>query len=309
MNPLDLPQLTKHVTDFSWVLSPTQVESLSMKFAKHEQATTEQVLTVFIPHRQWNELIDIWLKLFNESGIWQKELNNWLLLIVSTEEKKLRIITGKGMEIKYSEMVCREIVESHLRPLLNEGKYEEMVRKWGEIITTDIIEITKSWEESIEKSENKISSSIPKTSKIQKIIWQVTFWSFILLFLGVFIWDEQHKFLYICLLFAIPFLVWGIFWVFRWKETRFQKILFKVISITLGLLFLSGSYLQIYCHTRYVSLIPKNEVICKGFPIIMKNTWSGKNSSDRGSHSSSSSSSHSSYGGGGGSSNGGGYGD
>jgi predicted component of type VI protein secretion system len=38
------------------------------------------------------------------------------------------------MEIKYSEMVCREIVEKHLRPLLNEGKHEEMVRKWGEIV-------------------------------------------------------------------------------------------------------------------------------------------------------------------------------
>ena len=31
-------------------------------------------------------------------------------------------------------MVCREIVEKHLRPLLNEGKYEEMVRKWGEMV-------------------------------------------------------------------------------------------------------------------------------------------------------------------------------
>ena len=72
--------------------------------------------------------------MFNENGIGQKNLNNGLLLIIATEEKKLRIITGKGMEIKYSEMVCREIVEKHLRPLLNEGKYEEMIKEWEKII-------------------------------------------------------------------------------------------------------------------------------------------------------------------------------
>jgi hypothetical protein len=112
MDPLAIPPLAKHVTDYSSALSSEQTELLSTKFAEHENTTTEQVLTVLIPHRQWHELRDIWLKLFNENGIGQRDLNNWLLLIVSTEEKKLRIITGKGMEIKYSEMVCRDIVET-----------------------------------------------------------------------------------------------------------------------------------------------------------------------------------------------------
>ena len=34
-------------------------------------------------------------------------------------------------------MVCRDIVENHLRPLLNEGKYDELVKKWGEIINKE----------------------------------------------------------------------------------------------------------------------------------------------------------------------------
>lgn len=41
---------------------------------------------------------------------------------------------GKGLELKYTEMVCRDIVENHLRPLLNAGKYEEMVTKLREVI-------------------------------------------------------------------------------------------------------------------------------------------------------------------------------
>jgi uncharacterized protein len=73
--------------------------------------------------------------LFNENGIGQLDLNNGLLLIVSTQEKRLRIVTGKGMEIKYNEMVCREIVEKQLRPLLNQGRYEEMIQKLRDIVS------------------------------------------------------------------------------------------------------------------------------------------------------------------------------
>ena len=55
-------------------------------------------------------------------------------MIIATEEKKLRIITGKGMEIKYSEMRCRDIIENKLRPLLNKGKYKELTSQWIEEI-------------------------------------------------------------------------------------------------------------------------------------------------------------------------------
>jgi uncharacterized membrane protein YgcG len=52
MDPLAIPTLTKHVTDLSGVLGSQQTELLSAKFAEHENATSEQVLTVLIPHRQ-----------------------------------------------------------------------------------------------------------------------------------------------------------------------------------------------------------------------------------------------------------------
>jgi len=130
MNPLELPKLTKHVTDFSWILTSAQIESFSKQLAEHETKTTEQVTVVLFPHREWHELIDIWLKIFNENGIGQKNLNNWLLLIVATEEKKIRIITGKWMEIKYSEMRCRDIIENQLRPLLNRDAYGELIQSW-----------------------------------------------------------------------------------------------------------------------------------------------------------------------------------
>lgn len=38
------------------------------------------------------------------------------------------------MEIGYSEMRCREIIENHLRPLLNKEEYLMAIKKWIEIV-------------------------------------------------------------------------------------------------------------------------------------------------------------------------------
>ena len=52
MDPLKIPKLTKYINDFSDILTTEQIESLSEPFINHERATTEQIATVFIPHRE-----------------------------------------------------------------------------------------------------------------------------------------------------------------------------------------------------------------------------------------------------------------
>lgn len=145
MNPHAIAKLEKYINDFSWVLDTDKWHLLNELFAQHEKKTGEQIVVLFFPHREWGELLEIGLKVFHENGIWDKNLNNGLLLIVATEEKKIRIITGKGLELKYNEMNCHDIVENHLRPLLNAGKYEEMIELWNRI-TTDNFLHTTPWE-------------------------------------------------------------------------------------------------------------------------------------------------------------------
>ncbi|MBX9809785.1 TPM domain-containing protein [Candidatus Gracilibacteria bacterium] len=167
MNPLEIPKLDKYINDFSGLLGKEEVKIIDQNFKKHEYETTEQIVTIFIPNRKGIELIDIGLKIFNENGIGQKELNNGLLLIIATEEKKLRIIVGKGLEIKYTEMVCRDLVENYLRPLLNEGKYGELIEKWQEL-TTQITNIPNGNPNQI---NSYISNSNTEQSKIVPFLW------------------------------------------------------------------------------------------------------------------------------------------
>lgn len=193
MNPLTLPHLTDYINDFSSVLTTDQKQSLDTLFRDHETQTTEQVVTVFIPHREWHELLDIGLKVFNENGIGQKNLNNGLLLIVATEEKKLRIIVGKWLELKYTEMACRDIVENHLRPLLNEGKYEEMIKRFSDIVDNKAISQETDTKKPIffPDPDKEIIFEIPKNSRAE---WYVLLWSIgIIILLVIFFirWCSQ----------------------------------------------------------------------------------------------------------------------
>ncbi|MDD2871755.1 MAG: TPM domain-containing protein [Candidatus Gracilibacteria bacterium] len=134
-NPMNLPKLDLYINDFSSILKPEFKTKYNNLFAEHQKKSGEQIATVFIENRNGFELRDIALKLFNENGIGEKETNNGLLLIVSTQEKKIRIMTGKGMEIEFSDDYCRDIIENELRPLLNNGEYEKLVQAWYEIST------------------------------------------------------------------------------------------------------------------------------------------------------------------------------
>ena len=127
-------QLTRYVNDASWVLSEAKKYEINELFAKIDSESSLQAVTALFPHREWRELRDIALEIFNENGIWQKGKNNGLLLVISTEEKKIRIMTGKGLEWIYSESWCRNLIETKLRPLLNQWKYEELIEMWHQAI-------------------------------------------------------------------------------------------------------------------------------------------------------------------------------
>jgi|GEM_PF-5233004 len=86
------------------------------------------MVVVLIPNRSGNELFDIGMKIFNGNKIGQKGKNNGILLIIATEEKKIRIITGYGLEGDIPDVLASDFIERDIRPLVNDGKYSDSIR-------------------------------------------------------------------------------------------------------------------------------------------------------------------------------------
>lgn len=138
IDPMNLPGLAEYVTDFSNVLSSDELQSLRQIARDYETKTTNQMVVVLIPTRNGNELFDIGMKIFNSNQIGQKGKNNGILLVIATDEKKIRIITGYGLEGDIPDVLASDFIERDIRPLVNDGKYAEAIRAFFTRTTTAI---------------------------------------------------------------------------------------------------------------------------------------------------------------------------
>lgn len=126
IDPMHMPVLTEYVEDFSYVLSDVHINTLRKTAYEYFSGTSTQIATVLFPYRQGNELADIGVNYFNDNKIGQKDSDNGLLLLIATEEKKIRIVVGYGLEWAIPDLVSRQIVDA-IRPYINEGKYYEAI--------------------------------------------------------------------------------------------------------------------------------------------------------------------------------------
>lgn len=92
IDPMNLPKLTQYVSDFSNVLDTQSLADLNMSAKSYDTQTSNQIVAVLIPNRNGKELFDIGMNIFDTNGIGQSDKDNGLLLVISTEEKKIRII-------------------------------------------------------------------------------------------------------------------------------------------------------------------------------------------------------------------------
>jgi len=142
IDPMNLPKLTGFVTDFSNVLESKQLDELKGIAKNYETQTTNQLVAVLFPNRNGNELFDIGMKIWTENQIGQKGKNNGLLLVISTDEKKIRIMIGYGLEWMITDALANRMIENDIRPYVNSGDWYSAVNnfytKSMQIISWDV---------------------------------------------------------------------------------------------------------------------------------------------------------------------------
>lgn len=73
--------------------------------------TKAQIVILTIDSLQDNTIEDLSLDIFRELGIGDKELNNGVLVLISKEDRKFRIQTGKGVEGCLPDLECKNILD------------------------------------------------------------------------------------------------------------------------------------------------------------------------------------------------------
>lgn len=131
---MNLPPLDNFVVDHTQTLTSSQIESLSSGAYSIQQKTSAQIAALIIPDRWDYELYDIALKVFRDTKLWDKKLNNGLLLIIAKDEKKLRLTVGYGLEWTIPDVEAKQIVEK-IRPFVDNGDMYGAIDTYYKLIT------------------------------------------------------------------------------------------------------------------------------------------------------------------------------
>lgn len=117
------PNPPRLVNDFVMKLAPNELQSLEQKLRSYNDSTSTQITIVIVKNTGESDPYDYAIKLAKDWGVGQKDKNNGLVLVWATETRKLRIVTGRGMEATITDAVSKRIINTILKPYFQAGQY------------------------------------------------------------------------------------------------------------------------------------------------------------------------------------------
>ncbi len=119
------PQYRGYVNDFAGIISPGDASKIE-SFAKElEDKTTAQLAVVTIKSAKPEVIETYAVKLFQKWGIGRKGRDNGVLLLVASEDRKVRIETGYGLEGAIPDVLADRIIEGTIIPYFKKGEYSK----------------------------------------------------------------------------------------------------------------------------------------------------------------------------------------
>jgi len=116
-----------YVNDFAGVLRADTKQALEAELTAFKQATSNEVTVVTVPNMGGDYIENYAVKLFAEWGIGTKGKDNGVLLLLSIEERKMKIEVGYGLEGALPDSVAQSILNNEMTPLLKAGDYDGAV--------------------------------------------------------------------------------------------------------------------------------------------------------------------------------------
>jgi uncharacterized protein len=129
------------VSDFVMKLKPEERNALEQKLRGYRDSTSTEISIVIVKNTGESDPYDYAMKIAKTWGVGAKDKNNGVLLLWATETRKIRIVTGRGIEDVLPDAICKRIINTILVPNfkqqqwyqgLNEATDEMIQRASGE---------------------------------------------------------------------------------------------------------------------------------------------------------------------------------
>jgi uncharacterized protein len=119
------PKPDRYFNDYAGVVSTAAALRFNEQLAQFERETSNQVVVAVFPKMQSDsDIADYTQRVAQAWDVGQKERRNGAVLFVFTEDRKMFIQVGYGLEAVLPDATAFEITEYHIKPRFRNGDYE-----------------------------------------------------------------------------------------------------------------------------------------------------------------------------------------
>jgi uncharacterized protein len=120
-----VPKLTGRINDYASMISPEARRVIETKLDSLEKAESTQIVILTVTSLEGVPIEDFSIKVAEEWKIGQKKYDNGVLLIVSRNDRKIRIEVGYGLEGRLTDLQSGRIINNDISPLFKAGRTDE----------------------------------------------------------------------------------------------------------------------------------------------------------------------------------------
>lgn len=124
---LDVPPLKGRVNDYGGILSTATISQLDLILEELETNDSTQLVILTIPSLKGDNLERFSLNVAEKWGIGQKGKDNGALLVISRDDRKLRIEVGHGLEGTLTDLISGQIIRKTIVPRFRQGSFNQGV--------------------------------------------------------------------------------------------------------------------------------------------------------------------------------------
>jgi len=118
------PAPPDHFNDYAGIVEAGAAQQLNGELAQFERDTSNQIVVAIYPHMQSDSSIeDYTVRVAQAWGVGQKERKNGAVLFVFSQDRKLFIQVGYGLEGALPDALCKRIIEDEITPQFRNGDF------------------------------------------------------------------------------------------------------------------------------------------------------------------------------------------
>jgi uncharacterized protein len=133
---LEVPYLRGRVTDDAEILSPGAVERIGARLQAHESSSTDQVAVLTVTTLDGESIESFALRVFEAWQLGRKGKDNGVLLVISPQDRSMRIEVGYGLEGRLTDLEAGRIIRNILAPRFKAGQFDAGVEEGVDAIVS-----------------------------------------------------------------------------------------------------------------------------------------------------------------------------